>query len=212
MARRLGLSLAAATAAVAVFALSPLAVDLGRTVYLDNIATAWLLAALVLFSSPQQRLSAAFGGAACYGVAVLTKETMLLVGPAVLLLAWRFAAPRTRRYAAAVVGTVLGLMLAGYVLMAAIRNELFPGAGHVSLVEAVQFQLYGRDSGGSVFDAASLNHTTFQQWWVLDPVLLTAAVPAAVAGLAVRRLQPNATAVVLLAACCSATATCRRRS
>ena len=125
---------------------------------------------------------------------------MLLVGPAVLLLAWRFAAPRTRRYAAAVVGTVLGLMLAGYVLMAAIRNELFPGAGHVSLVEAVQFQLYGRDSGGSVFDAASLNHTTFQQWWVLDPVLLTAAVPAAVAGLAVRRLQPIATAVVLLAA------------
>ena len=57
LARRLGLSLAAATAAVAVFALSPLAVDLGRTVYLDNIATAWLLAALVLFSSPQQRLS-----------------------------------------------------------------------------------------------------------------------------------------------------------
>ena len=49
-------------------------------------------AALVLFCSPQQRLSAAFGGAACFGVAVLTKETMLLLLPAVLMLAWTRAA------------------------------------------------------------------------------------------------------------------------
>jgi 4-amino-4-deoxy-L-arabinose transferase-like glycosyltransferase len=199
LARRLGLSPTAASAAVAVFALSPLAVELGRTVYLDNIATAWLLAALVLFCSPQQRLSAAFGGAACFGVAVLTKETMLLLLPAVLMLAWTRASGVTRRYAAAVVMTVLGLMLAGYLLLAAIRSELLPGPGHVSLLDAVQFQLYGRDSGGSVLDTGSLNHTTFDRWWVLDPVLLAAALPAAVAGLAVRRLQPVATGVVLLA-------------
>jgi 4-amino-4-deoxy-L-arabinose transferase-like glycosyltransferase len=199
LARRLGLSLAAAATAVAVFALSPLAVELGRTVYLDNIATAWLLAALVLFCSPQQRLSAAFGGAACFGVAVLTKETMLLLLPAVLMLAWTRASHATRRYAAAVVVTVLGLMLTGYLLMAAIRSELLPGPGHVSLLDAVQFQLYGRDSGGSVFDTGSLNHTTFERWWVLDSVLLAAALPAAAAALAVRRLQPVATGVVLLA-------------
>ncbi|MDT0351107.1 glycosyltransferase family 39 protein [Pseudonocardia charpentierae] len=198
LARRLGLSLAAAATAVAVFAMSPLAVELGRTVYLDNIATAWLLAALVLFCSPQQRLSAAFGGAACFGVAVLTKETMLLLLPAVLMLAWTRAARATRRYAAAVVVTVLGLMLTGYLLMAAVRSELIPGPGHVSLIDAVQFQLYGRDSGGSVFDTASLNRTTFERWWVLDPVLLTAALPAAAAALAVRRLQPIATGIVLL--------------
>jgi Dolichyl-phosphate-mannose-protein mannosyltransferase/Domain of unknown function (DUF4397) len=200
LARRLGLSLPAAVAAVAVFALSPLAVDLGRIVYLDNIATAWLLAALVLFCSPQQRLSAALGGAACFGIAVLTKETMLLLLPAVLLLAWTRAARATRRYAAAVVVTVLGLMLAGYVLTAAIRSELLPGAGHVSLLQAIEFQLYGRDSGGSLFDPHSLNRATFGRWWALDPVLLTAALPAAAAALAVRRLQPVATGVVLLAA------------
>ena len=199
LARRLGLSLAAASAAVALFALSPLAVELGRTVYLDNIATAWLLGALVLFCSPQQRLSAAFGGAACFGVAVLTKETMLLLLPALLMLAWTRAAHATRRYAAAVVVTVLGLMLAGYLLLAAIRSELLPGAGHVSLLDAVRFQLYVRDSGGSILDTGSLNRTTFDRWWVLDPVLLAAALPAAVAALAVRRLQPVATGVVLLA-------------
>ncbi|MCU1661033.1 MAG: glycosyl transferase, family 39 [Pseudonocardia sp.] len=199
LARRLGLSLAAAAAAVAVFALSPLAVELGRTVYLDNIAAAWLLAALVLFCSPQQRLSAAFGGAACFGVAVLTKETMLILLPAVLLLAWTRAAPTTRRYHVAVIGTVLGLMLTGYVLMAALRSELFPGAGHVSLVDAMQFQLYGRDSGGSIFDAGSANRLTFEHWWVLDPVLLAAALPAALAALAFRRLRPVAVGVGLLA-------------
>jgi 4-amino-4-deoxy-L-arabinose transferase-like glycosyltransferase len=198
--RRLGLSVPAAAAAVALFALSPLAVQLGRTVYLDNIATAWLLAALVLFCSPQQRLAAAFGGAACFGVAVLSKETMLLLLPAVLMLAWSRAAPVTRRYAVAVISTVLGLMLAGYLLMAAVRNELIPGPGHVSLIDGVRFQLYGRVSGGSVFDPGALNGITVRQWFGQDPVLLTAALPVAVAGLLVRRLRPLGVGVLLLAA------------
>ena len=52
LARRIEMSRWASAAAVAVFALSPLAISLSRTVYLDNLATAWVLGALVLVLSP----------------------------------------------------------------------------------------------------------------------------------------------------------------
>src|SRR5436190_4698539 len=78
LSRRAEMSRWASVVAVVIYAVSPLAISLSRTVYLDNIAIAWLMAALVLICSPRHRLSAMFGAAACFGVAVLTKETMLL--------------------------------------------------------------------------------------------------------------------------------------
>ena len=88
LARRIEMSRWASAAAVAVFALSPLAISLSRTVYLDNLATAWVLGALVLLCSPRYRLSAMFGAATCFGIAVLTKETMLLLLPMFAWLVW----------------------------------------------------------------------------------------------------------------------------
>jgi 4-amino-4-deoxy-L-arabinose transferase-like glycosyltransferase len=198
--RRLGLSRAAAASAGMVFALSPLAVQLGRTVYLDNIAVVWLLAGLVLLCSPQRRLSAVFGAATCIGIAVLTKETVLLALPGVVWLAWTRSGPATRRYTLAVLGTVLGLVVTGYVLFAAVRNELIPGPGHVSLLDGIGFQLWQRQAGGSVFDPASANRVTVDRWFALDPVLLTAALPATVLGLAVRQVRAIAVVVVMMAA------------
>jgi uncharacterized membrane protein len=76
LARRIGMSRWAAAAAVAVFALSPLAISLSRTVYLDNLATAWVLGAVVLLCSPRYRCRQC-SAPTCFGMAVLTKETML---------------------------------------------------------------------------------------------------------------------------------------
>ncbi|BBX68528.1 glycosyltransferase family 39 protein [Mycolicibacterium psychrotolerans] len=198
LARRVGLPRWAAATAVAVLAVSPLAISLGRSVYLDNLAIAWVLGALVLICSPRHRLSAMFGAALCFGVAVLTKETMLLFVPVVAWLVWLKTSPATRRYALAVFGAVCALVVGTYVLMALVRGELVPGPGHVSLWEGVKFQLWQRESSGSLTDPQSLKRHTIDEWLRLDPVLPLLAAPVAVGGLLVERLRPYAVGLLIL--------------
>jgi hypothetical protein len=173
---------------------------LTRTVYLDNLAIAWVVAALVLICSPRHRLSAMFGAAACFGVAVLTKETMLLFVPMVVWLVWTKTVPATRRYALAVFATLFALVVSTYILMAVVRGELVPGPGHVSLWQGIKFQLWERADGGAITDAGSLKRHTLAEWLQLDPALPVLAVPIAIAGLLVERLRPFAVGLVTLIA------------
>jgi Dolichyl-phosphate-mannose-protein mannosyltransferase len=198
LARRIGLSHWAAAAAVAMFAVSPLAISLSRSVYLDNLAIAWLLGALVLLCSPRHRLSAMFGAAICFGIAVLTKETLLLVVPMVAWLVWIKAAPATRRYALAVFAAVFGVVVSTYVLMAVVRGELLPGPGHVSLWEGIKFQLWQRADGGAISDAGSLKRHTIDGWLHLDPVLPLLSAPIALSALYIERLRPFAVGLMIL--------------
>lgn len=198
LARRVGLSRWAATLAVTIFALSPLAISLGRSVYLDNLAVAWVLGALVLICSPRHRLSAMFGAAACFGIAVLTKETMLLLVPMVAWLVWCKTVPATRRYALAVFGAVSVLVVSTYVVMAVIRGELVPGPGHVSLWDGIKFQLWQRESGGALGDPGSLKRHTIDEWLRLDPVLPLLTAPIALAALLIERLRPYAAGLLIL--------------
>lgn len=198
LARRIGYTRGAAAAAVAVWAISPLAVALSRSVYLDNLAIAWLLAGLVLVCSPRQRLSAVVGAALCFGIAVLTKETMLLFAPMVGWLVWITTSKVTRRYALAVFGAVFGLVVSAYILIAAVRGELVPGPGHVSLWDGVKFQLWQREGSGSITDPASLKRHTIDEWLRLDPVLPLLAAPIALCSLLIARLRPYALGLLLL--------------
>ena len=200
LARRIEMSRWATAAAVAVFALSPLAISLSRTVYLDNLATAWVLGALVLLCSPRYRLSAMFGAATCFGIAVLTKETMLLLLPMFAWLVWTRTAPVTRRYALAVFVAVFGVVVSTYVLMAVLRGELVPGPGHVSLWDGIRFQLWERAAGGALDDPYSLKRHTVDEWFRLDPALPFLAGPIALAALFVKRLRPFAVGLVILIA------------
>jgi hypothetical protein len=198
--RRLGYGRIAAGAAVAVLALSPLAVQYQRTVYLDNLATVWVLAALVCLCTPRRRLAAYLGAAVCFAIAVLTKETAILLLPALAWLGWQRGNHGTRRYAMAVAGTLFGLLLSAYLLAAAVRSELIPGEGHVSLIDGIRFQLFSRTSGGSVFSAGTPSQQTLLGWIGLDGVLLAAGVVAALVALAVTGLRPIAAGYLLLAA------------
>ncbi len=198
LARRIQMSRWASAAAVAIFALSPLSISLSRTVYLDNLAVAWMLGALVLLCSPRCRLSAMFGAAACFGIGVLTKETMLLLLPMFAWLVWTRTAPATRRYALAVFVAVFGVVVGTYVLMAVLRGELFPGPGHVSLWDGIGFQLWERMPGGALDDPDSLNRRTVDAWIRLDPALPFLAAPIALAALLVKRLRPFAVGLVIL--------------
>lgn len=198
--RRVGLSRWAAAAAVAAWAISPLAISLSRSVYLDNLAIAWLLGGLVLVCTPRHRLSVMVGAAACFGIAVLTKETMLLFLPMVAWLVFlkTSQSAATRRYAVAVFTAVFGLVVSTYALMAVVRGELVPGPGHVSLWDGLKFQLWQREASGSITDPASLKRHTVDEWLRLDPLLPLLAAPVGLSALLVRRLRPYALGLLIL--------------
>lgn len=95
LARRLRLHRVAAGGAVLLFGLSPLAVHFHRMVFLDNLSVMWALAAFVLAAAPRRGRTAAGGCAACFAAAVLSKETALLLLPAVIWLLVQNTADRS---------------------------------------------------------------------------------------------------------------------
>ncbi|GAA4588925.1 4-amino-4-deoxy-L-arabinose transferase-like glycosyltransferase [Actinoplanes octamycinicus] len=197
--RRIGLPRWAASLALLTYGLSPLYLTMGRQIYLDSFAVVWILGALALALSPRRHLwhFAAAGGAAA--VAILSKETIAVVLPAVLLALWQSTARSSTR-PWAIGAFVSGLVLVGcfYPLYAVLRGELFPGPGHVSLIGAWQFQLGSRSGSGSVFSAGSGASSLLQSWLYYDAVILVAGAVASVAGLALRRVRPVALAGVIL--------------
>jgi hypothetical protein len=200
VARRLGLRRPAAAGAVVVFSLSPLALGMHRSVYLDNIATPLVLAAFALVLSPTHRLAAHAAAGVCLAAAVLVKETSLLLVPAVVWQYWQVNDRRTRRYSLILAGSLFALVGAAYLLYATLRGELLPGPGHVSLVDAIRFQLTERTASGSPLDPDSLSRGTLELWLGQDPWLLGAATVLVPAGLAIRRLRPVTAAFAILAA------------
>jgi hypothetical protein len=199
LARRLGLRRVFAAGAVLLFSLSPLAVELHRVVYLDNIATTFILGAFVLALSPERRLAAFAGSGLCFGLAAMTKATSLLLLPVLAWLLWRASDRRTRGYSLAVAGSVFVLTGSFYLLFAALRGELLPGPGHVSLADGVAFQLFSREASGSPFDPSSPSHQIVAGWLQRDPWLVVAALGLLPACLAIRRARPLAVGLLMLA-------------
>lgn len=198
IARRIGLGRGASAAASLIFAVSPLAVQFHRTVYLDNVATPWLLASVLLAMTRHRQLAGFAASSAALGIAVLSKETYLLALPLVVYLMWRGAHPSTRRYTLSVAATILVIVGGSYLLFAAVKGELAPGADRVSLWEGIAFQLGTREASGSVFDPQSLAGATASVWVQLDPVLVILAPLAALAGLFIRSLRAFAITLAVL--------------
>jgi 4-amino-4-deoxy-L-arabinose transferase-like glycosyltransferase len=195
--RRLGLARWSALLAAALFALSPLAVTLQRQIYLDNFAVMWILAAFVLAISPRKHLWHHVGAGLCGALAVLSKETMFLVLPALLVALWQGSHPTTRKFS--FVGFATAFVLTGslYLLYAVLKGELLPGPGHVSLIGGLLFQ-FTRPGSGSLLSAGTGSNGVFQSWLYYDQVLIFAGVPAVFLGLLVRRVRPAALAGAIL--------------
>lgn len=199
--RRLHFARWSAALAVVLFAFSPLAVQSHRSVYLDNIATPWLIAALVLALSPQRRLSAYVGSALCFAVAVLTKETSLLMLPSLALLLWRTTRyTGCRRYALTLAAMTFALTTAGYVAYALVKNELISGPGHVSLWYGVKFQLFSRPGNGSILQPGTRGYDLVHSWLYLDSPFIVTALIGTVVAVFVGRLRPFAIGLLVLVA------------
>ncbi|WP_354643333.1 ArnT family glycosyltransferase [Kitasatospora camelliae] len=198
LARRLGLPRWAGSLAVLLFGLSPLAVSLQRQVLLDNLAVMWVLAAMVLCASPRRDLWQHTAAGLAFGVAVLSKETIIVLLPALVLLLWQRSHPATRGFSLAGAAGGLVTVLSLYPLYALLKNELVPGSGHVSLLEGLSFQL-SRPGSPSLLAADSANRQILDSWLYYDRFLLLGGLAAAVLMLLRRPMRPIGLAAVLLA-------------
>ncbi|MEV7387798.1 phospholipid carrier-dependent glycosyltransferase [Streptomyces sp. NPDC091215] len=204
--RRLSLPRWAAGLGMALFGLSPLSVVLQREIFLDNIAVMWLLLAFCLAASPSRHLWHHFGAGLAAAAGVLTKETMLVVLPALLVTMWRHGHADTRKFA--LTGAVTACTLAGlsYPLFALLKGELLPGAGHVSLWDGIKYQM-SRPGSGFILDTSSGSYGVLHSWLYYDRVLPLGGLAGALLLLVVHRwsvtaraLAGPALAVVILAA------------
>jgi hypothetical protein len=196
--RRMALPRWAATLAAVLFTLSPLAITLQRQIYLDNIAVAWMLAGFVLALSPKRHLWHHMAAGACAAVAILSKETMLVVLPALLVALWQGSHPSTRKFSLVGFVATLGLIGSLYPLYALLNVELWPGPEHVSLLGGILFQLQ-REGSGSFLDPTSGSRAIVESWLYYDAVVPVAGIVAAlIAAIALRRLRAPAVAVLLL--------------
>jgi hypothetical protein len=186
LARRMRMSRALAAAGTALFALSPLSLYFHRGVLLDNPATAWAMAAFVLAMSPRRRLWSFAGSGVCFAASYLSKETTLVLFPALLLAAVQNTDRRTRRYCLALFLAFLALVALAYPLYATLKGEMLPGPGHVSLLGTDVNMLFTRQGTGSIFDPHSVGHGTVTFWLGLDPWLVGVALAFSPVGLAFR--------------------------
>ena len=197
LARRLGVRRSLAAGAVVLFSFSPVALAYHRMVYLDNVATVFVLAAFVLALSPTRRLAAHAGSGVCFAAAVLTKETALLLLPALAYQLWQHSDRRSRDFSVALFVVLLAAGAAIYPLYAELKGELLPGPGHASLADGLRFQLF-RPGSGEILDTTSVAHGRLLEWMHLDPWLLVGGAVATVAALTVRQLRPLALASLTL--------------
>ncbi|MEW2632306.1 phospholipid carrier-dependent glycosyltransferase [Streptomyces sp. NPDC048389] len=170
LARRLFLPRWAAALAMALFGFSPLSVVLQREIFLDNIAVMWMLLAFCLAASPSRHLWHHFAAGITGAVSVLTKETMLLVLPALLVTMWRHSHRDTRKFAVTGAITACALIGLSYPLFALLNNELFPGEGHVSLIDGITYQM-SREGSGFILDDGSGSNGVLRSWLYYDTVL-----------------------------------------
>jgi 4-amino-4-deoxy-L-arabinose transferase-like glycosyltransferase len=174
IARRLTASPWVGLLAMALFSFSPMSIQFQREVLLDNIATFWMLLALYLLLSGASRLRFVVGGAVVFGIACLTKETMVVLLPAFILAVWRATSPSQRRFALVVFSYCSIALISSFVLFAALKGELFPtdtflgGSNpHVSLISTLAQQA-GRGS-----DAGSFPQQ-WAAWWHADEIFMIA--------------------------------------
>ncbi len=172
--RRLGAGIILSLGALALFSLSPLSIYYLRQVFLDNIGLTWLLLSIAVLVSRRTWLFRATIGGILLGIAVLSKETLALFLPSAILYIAVNTKGAVRRFSMALFLGSSGIVVSFYLLFAALRGEFLPGLHHTSLIGAIEWQLFQRAAGGSIFTPGTIAAKFISVWWGLDPYFLLA--------------------------------------
>jgi hypothetical protein len=179
IARNLGMPRVAALGVGLLWVLCPTSVYYGRQIFLDNFAMVWVLAAFALITGRQRLHYYVLAGLA-FGIAVLSKETAAVAVIGLLYALWTYCWKETRAFAlTGFIGTT-AFVGSGYVLFAIVKNELFPGPGHVSLGTALAWQLGGRVDNGFLFTPGTDANSLLHEWLDHDFYLLAFGMAAAI--------------------------------
>ncbi|WP_328357964.1 phospholipid carrier-dependent glycosyltransferase [Streptomyces sp. NBC_00445] len=192
--RRLSLPRWAAGLGMVLFGLSPLSVVLQREIFLDNLAVMWTLLAFCLAASPSRHLWHHFGAGMAAATAVLTKETMLVILPALFITMWRHSHRDTRKFALTGAVTACALIGFAYPLFALLKGELLSGSGHVSLWDGIKYQMT-RPGSGFILDRGTGSYGVLQSWLYYDRVLPLGGLAGALLLLATWRWSVTARAL-----------------
>lgn len=181
IARRLSGSRSAGLLAMLIYGLSPLSILYQRQVLLETIGTFWLLAALYLLVTGDSRLRAALFAAIALGIAILTKLAFIVFLPLMLYVVWLHSTKFQRKFATVLFLYVTLALVSGYVLLAALKGELFPTGwlpwdhhAHPSLIGSLLAQLSQSASG-------SILAQSWREWTGIDlPFLLVGLAATAI--------------------------------
>jgi 4-amino-4-deoxy-L-arabinose transferase-like glycosyltransferase len=177
--RRWSGSRSAALVALVIFSLSPISVTYQRQIYLDNVATFWLLLSLYFLAVSDSRLLFIVLAAISFGISVLSKEIMLLFFPVMLYAAWLHTTRFQRKFSLVSFTYIVLAVCSGFVLMAWLKDELFPYAWHLpwdthihlSMLDTFIGQAQRSQSSGSFI-------TSWQAWLSLDQMLVLCSIAA----------------------------------
>ena len=197
--RNLDLRFPAAVVSMLIWGLCPLVIFEARQVMLDNLATTWLLGAFVCATSRRQYLSRHLLAGVCFAAAILTKETTVILAPVLLYALWTHCYPATRRFSLMASILMTMLLVSIYPLFGLLKSELFSGPGHVSIQDALAFQLVSRTGSGSIFDPTSVAYDTVRSWLFYDRILLMTGLAAGIVCLALRNVRVIGLSLLILA-------------
>jgi hypothetical protein len=195
--RRLRFARPAAAGVGLVFALNPLVLAYTRWTFLDNLVTPWILLAFALAFSRNRTLAGGVGAGLAFAVAALTKETTLVLAPALLWALVQNSDLRNRAHVLVMSSALSVLLMATYPVYALVKGELFEGPGHNSLLGTARWQLLDRQASGSILDADSSVRVAVSQWLTYDATLVTAGLLAVPLLLLVPRMRPVAICLVM---------------
>lgn len=198
--RNLDLRFPVALTAMLLWGFCPLVIFEARQVMLDNMAMAWLLGAFVCATSRQQYLSRHLLAGVCFAAAILTKETTVVLAPALLYALWSSSYRATRSFSVVASSVTTLLLVAVYPLYGLLKSELFSGRGHVAIQDAIVFQLVERAGSGNVWDEGSVAHDTVRSWLFYDQTLLLTGLACGVLCLVLRQLRVVGLSLLILVA------------
>jgi 4-amino-4-deoxy-L-arabinose transferase-like glycosyltransferase len=150
-------SLSAALLALVIFSFSPLSITYQRQVFLDNVATFWLLLSIYWLAVSNSRMLYIVLAAIAFGFSVLSKEVYLVCLPVIIYAAWLHTTKFQRKFT--LVSFIYGVIAicSGFVLMAILKGELLPYSWHLpwdthphlSLLDTLLGQAERGEVGGS---------------------------------------------------------------